>query len=136
MSKWTLVRTNALGFGDQETKEQKARRMRKFDNMIRNTKVKTEEELKKDADKAFRAEQERKDALVAAYDAKKLKSKDAIKEARAIKRKKNNKKADSALEAAMVQSHKKWGWQLNGITLPLQGKIEGSYPSRSIGLVA
>ena len=102
MSKWTLVGTNALGFGDQETKEQKARRMQKFDNMIRNTNVKTEEELKKDADKAFKAEQERKDALVAAYDAKKLKSKDAIKEARAIKRKKNNKKADSTPEVVTV----------------------------------
>lgn len=35
---WVLFGTNALEFGNTETKAEKVRRMRKFDNAIRNTK--------------------------------------------------------------------------------------------------
>ena len=85
MSKWKIVATNSID-NTEETKEEKARRARKFDNVIRNTKRLKEEEYVKESEAYYEAEQERKKNLVAAYEAKKLKSKDAIKEARSIMR--------------------------------------------------
>ena len=89
---WTTVFTNSIASNESEA--EKTRRMRKASNMIKNTSVSTDskERIKhcKDMDKIKKAEDKQ---IIEAYDAKKLKSKQLIRKAKALK------KAAAAAEA-------------------------------------
>lgn len=78
MSKWTTIYTNAMTPSNKNS--------HKVSYFVKNTTSKTLEELKKAGEKAFAAEESRKDSLVQAYEDKKLKSKALIKEAQAVKK--------------------------------------------------
>ena len=82
---WTTVFTNSIASNESEA--EKARRMQKASNMIKNTSVSTDskERIKhcKDMDKIKKAEDKQ---LIEAYDAKKLKSKQLIRKAKALKK--------------------------------------------------
>ena len=82
---WTTVFTNSIA--SNESKAEKTRRMQKASNMIKNTSVSTDskERIKhcKDMDKIKKAEDKQ---LIEAYDAKKLKSKQLIRKAKALKK--------------------------------------------------
>ena len=82
---WTTVFTNSIASNESEA--EKTRRMQKASNMIKNTSVSTDskERIKhcKDMDKIKRAEDKQ---LLEAYDAKKLKSKQLIRRAKALKK--------------------------------------------------
>lgn len=89
---WTTVFTNSIASNESEA--EKTRRMQKASNMIKNTSVSTDskERIKhcKDMDKIKKAEDKQ---LIEAYDSKKLKSKQLIRKAKALK------KAAAAVEA-------------------------------------
>ena len=82
---WTTVFTNSTASNESEA--EKTRRMQKASNMIKNTSVSTDskERIKhcKDIDNIKKAEDKQ---LVEAYDAKKLKSKQLIRRAKALKK--------------------------------------------------
>ena len=82
---WTTVFTNSIASNESEA--EKTRRMKKASNMIKNTSVSTDskERIKhcKDMDKIKKAEDKQ---LIEAYDAKKLKSKQLIRKAKALKK--------------------------------------------------
>ena len=82
---WTTVFTNSIASNESEA--EKTRRMQKASNMIKNTSVSTDskERIKhcKDMDKIKKAEDKQ---LIEAYDAKKLKSKQLIRKAKALKK--------------------------------------------------
>ena len=81
----TTVFTNSIASNESET--EKTRRMQKASNMIKNTSVSTDskERIKhcKDMDKIKKAEDKQ---LIEAYDSKKLKSKQLIRKAKALKK--------------------------------------------------
>ena len=83
---WMLVGTNAIEYGDVETKYDKMRRQRKFENAIRKLNKRTEEQMEKDSEKAFNAKVENDSKLLQAFKDKKVKSKEAIKLARELKK--------------------------------------------------
>jgi len=68
----------------KETAVEKNRRMRSSNNVIRNIESKTAFEIKKESEELYEQAKAREDNLIAAYNDKRLKSKNAIKEARAI----------------------------------------------------
>ena len=82
---WTTVLTNSIASNESEA--EKTRRMQKASNMIKNTSVSTDskERIKhcKDMDKIKKAEDKQ---LIEAYDSKKLKSKQLIRKAKALKK--------------------------------------------------
>ena len=82
---WTTVFTNSIASNESEA--EKIRRMQKASNMIKNTSISTDskERIKhcKDMDKIKKAEDKQ---LIEAYDAKKLKSKQLIRKAKALKK--------------------------------------------------
>ena len=94
---WTHVSTNVnITKTEIRGKEQRA------DRIIRNTRSKSYEDLKKDANAAYEAAEARKASLLQAYEDKKLKSKALIKEAQAIK-----KEQAKAAEKAAKKKEKK-----------------------------
>ena len=98
MSKgWTLVGTNALEFGNTETRQERVRREHKFNNAINNAKSITVEEMKKESEKLFDAKNAENVQLLQAFKDKKLKSKALIKKAKALK-----KKTAEAISAKVV----------------------------------
>ena len=80
---WTHVSTN-VNFTKTETKGKEQRTAK----IIRNTRSKSYEDLKKDANALYEAAEARKASLLQAYEDKKLKSKALIKEAQSIKKEK------------------------------------------------
>ena len=82
---WTTVFTNSIASNESEA--EKTRRMQKASNMIKNTSVSidSKERIKhcKDMDKIKKAEDKQ---LIEAYDSKKLKSKQLIRKAKALKK--------------------------------------------------
>lgn len=82
---WTTVFTNSIASNESEA--EKTRRMQKASNMIKNTSISTDskERIKhcKDMDKIKKAEDKQ---LIEAYDSKKLKSKQLIRKAKALKK--------------------------------------------------
>ena len=82
---WTTVFTNSIASNESEA--EKTRRIQKASNMIKNTSVSTDskERIKhcKDMDKIKKAEDKQ---LIEAYEAKKLKSKQLIRKAKALKK--------------------------------------------------
>ena len=100
MSKgWTLVGTNAIGFGDTETKRERIKRMQKFDIAIHNLSKRSEEEMKEDAEKTFLSKRADDVQLLQAFNEKKLKSKAAIKKAKALRKRAN--KGEAAVAATV-----------------------------------
>jgi hypothetical protein len=96
MSKtWNLIGTNALGFGVDETREEKLRRERKFSNVIHNTPKLSLAKLVEKADKDNDIKVAETAQLLQAYNDKKLKSKTLIKQAKTLK---SNKKKTAATE--------------------------------------
>ena len=78
---WTLISTNTnVAATETRGKEQRA------ENLIRNTRSKSYEDLKKECNAAYDAAETRKANLLQAYEDKKLKSKSLIKEAQAIQK--------------------------------------------------
>lgn len=57
---WTLVGTNALDFGNTETKAEKNKRFHKFSNLIRNTRSLKLDELIEEGEKAYLEMQKKK----------------------------------------------------------------------------
>ena len=105
MSKgWTLVGTNALEFGNTETRQERIRRERKFNNAINNAKSITVEEMKKESEKLCDAKNAENVQLLQAFKDKKLKSKALIKKAKALKKKEKEaeKKTAEATSAKVV----------------------------------
>lgn len=76
---WTFVGTNAIEFGNMETKRERIQRERKFDNVIRNTKTLSLEELDKQSKALADARAAEKASLMQAFANGKLKSKRLIK---------------------------------------------------------
>lgn len=84
---WKEVGNNALGTGAKETEQEKYRRMRRFDNAIRNlVKLKEDELIAKTAE-SYEEREAQKAQLLQAYADKRLKSKDLIKKAKGLTRK-------------------------------------------------
>lgn len=98
---WTLVGTNALEFGNTETRQERIRREQKFNNAIRNAKSQSVEDMKKESDKLFDAKNADNAQLLQAFKDKKLKSKALIKRAKALK-KKEKEAAQKAAEAKVA----------------------------------
>ena len=92
---WTHVSTN-VNITKTETrgKEQRAAKI------IKNTRSKSYEDLKKESNAAYEAAEARKADLLQAYEDKKLKSKALIKEAQAIKKAQAEKAAKKNKNAA------------------------------------
>jgi hypothetical protein len=97
---WTLVGTNALGYGDTRTRDERKRdemrQVRSFNRAMRTTKVRSYDKMVEDADKTFDAKQSADAALLQAFAEKKLKSKALIKQAQGLKKKQAAKKAAKA----------------------------------------
>lgn len=97
---WTLVGTNASEFGDTRTREEKrrdaARQSKAFNCLMAKTKMRSYEEMVKDAKKAYNTKQAEDAALLQAFADKKLKSKGLIKQAQRLKREQSEKKAVKA----------------------------------------
>ena len=94
MGKWTTIYTN----GTKSTKSDAEKRAadKVVNRMLRNTVKKNAVEMKKESDAHYDAKVARDTSLLAAYDAKKLKSPALIKEAKtlaAARDKKADKKA-------------------------------------------
>ena len=94
MGKWTTIYTN----GTKSTKSDAEKRAadKVVNRMLRNTVKKNAVEMKKESDARYEEKVARETSLLAAYDAKKLKSPALIKEAKALattRDKKADKKA-------------------------------------------
>lgn len=94
---WTLVGTNAVNFGIDETREEKFKREQRFRKAIRNVKHMKIEELEEESEKLFSAREAKNANLLKAFNEKKLKSKTLIQMAKTLK--KRQKKAESLIEA-------------------------------------
>lgn len=94
----TLVGTNALEFGNTETRQERIRRERKFTNAIRNVKSQSVEDMKKESNELFDAKNAENAQLLQAFKDKKLKSKALIKKAKALKKKEKEAAKKKAAE--------------------------------------
>lgn len=94
---WKLIATNDPGYIDSETRAEKDRRFKKFDNVLRNMNRTSFDSLVEEANQAFKEQVMYNEQLLQAYDDKKLKSKVLIKKARILK--KNKKSAGAASQA-------------------------------------
>lgn len=103
---WTLFGTNALEFGNTETRQERVRREARFANAIRNTPVNkmTEEEAKEHSEKLFEAKQMSNAQLLQAFKEKKLKSKKLIKKAKALKKEQEKKQKENTATAAQAMA--------------------------------
>ena len=103
---WVHIGTNAFEFGNNETKEAKRRREKKFNDAIRSIKivkpvmVETKgvitfiaQDLIDEGNAAAAAKASRKANLMSAFAEKKLKSKSLIREAQGYNKKKQGNKA-------------------------------------------
>ena len=94
--KWETVYTNANT--NKTSKSTQTAADKAYNRMIKSLKGAKSEDLKKESDKAFADKQARENSIVAAFEAKKLKSEALIAEAKDIladrekKAKKNNRK--------------------------------------------
>lgn len=84
---WKEIGNNGLYMYSNETQQEKDRRMRKFDNVIRNTVRLKEDELIAKTTESYEKQEVQKSRLLKAYADKKLKSKDLIKKAKGLTRK-------------------------------------------------
>ena len=98
--KWTQISTNACVV----TKGISAK---KIDNIIKHTKSKNYEDLKKSADATADAKAKYDAQLLQAFKDKKLKSKTLIKEAQALKKEEDKKNKAVAAKAAKKEKQSK-----------------------------
>jgi hypothetical protein len=94
MGKWTTIYTN--GTATKKSDAEKRATDKVVNKMLRNTVKRNPVEMKKESDACYAAKVARDESLLAAYDAKKLKSPALIKEAKALaaaRDKKADKKA-------------------------------------------
>lgn len=96
---WTRISTVNDTPKDTRTSAEKRNAEKKISNVIRNTKRTTYEGLVKENLVLYNEKKSREDSLLAAYDEKRLKSKEAIKEARRLKMQKENKNKENINEA-------------------------------------
>jgi hypothetical protein len=100
---WMHMGTNDMSYSNQETKQERVRREKRFDDAIRAIKpseyVYDEKMgsidpigLKKEGDAAAAAKLQRKASLMSAFSEKKLKSKSLIREAQGYNKKKQGNK--------------------------------------------
>lgn len=82
MGKWTTIYTNATK--SEKTDAEKRAAARAFVKATAKTQPRSIVQMKEESDKLYAAKLEREASLLAAYDAKKLKSKALIKEAKAL----------------------------------------------------
>lgn len=92
---WTHVSTNV-----NTTKTETRGKEQRAAKIIKNTRSKSYEDLKKESNAAYEAAEARKANLLQAYEDKKLKSKALIKEAQAIKKAQAEKAAKKNKNAA------------------------------------
>ena len=85
-----------------ETKESKKARAKRTERIMRTTPTLSEEDLKKASNERYAIKVAQEDSLVVAYDEKRLKSKKLIKQARYIK--KMREEAEKKLAAAAPKS--------------------------------
>ena len=99
MSKWTKV-VFTKEEKVEETPAQKKQRIAAFEKAIKNTKSLSAEDLKKESDMLYAKKVATEDSLLKAFEDKKLKSNNAIKQALRIKkeREKQNKNAKQSKE--------------------------------------
>jgi hypothetical protein len=97
---WSFLMTNSLESFEQSTRDEKNKNKRKFENVIKNTSRKKYEDLFKETEDAFTEQCKKENAITEAYAEKKLKSKALIKEAQAIKAKRDNKKTKKETQTA------------------------------------
>lgn len=95
---WVLVGTNAMEYGDTETRREKIRRQQKFDNAIRNITKRSAEKMEEDSEKSYKAQVAENEKLLQAFKDKKLKSKAAIKKAKALKKRADKKDKENNIE--------------------------------------
>ena len=81
---WTKVET--IYDTEKKTREESIRDDKKWNKLIKGTKIRTIEQMKKDADKSYEEQVAADDNLIQSFDDKKLKSKQMIKQAIRIKK--------------------------------------------------
>lgn len=86
MSKWKRISTNEIINNGNADKREK-----NFKKVIRNTKTLSYEELEKKAEVSYQEMLKNNEKLIRLYDEKKLKNKELIKKAKALKAKAVNK---------------------------------------------
>lgn len=86
MSKWKRISTNEIINDGNADKREK-----NFKKVIRNTKTLSYEELEKKAEVSYQEMLKNNEKLIRLYDEKKLKNKESIKKAKALKAKAVNK---------------------------------------------
>ena len=96
---WVLVGTNAMEYGDTKTRREKIRRQQKFDNAIRNITKRSAKKMEEDSEQSYKAQVAENEKLLQAFKDKKLKSKAAIKKAKALKKRADKKDKENNIEA-------------------------------------
>lgn len=97
MSKWTTIYTN--GTVNKKTDAEKRVAERTANKILRNTVRKNAVDAKKESDVRYDEKVAREASLLAAYDAKKLKSARLIKEAKALAAARDKKASDKKEKA-------------------------------------
>lgn len=82
MGKWKTIYTNATK--SEKTDAEKRAAAKALNRAVAQTKPRSAADMKKESDALYAAKVAREESLLAAYDAKKLKSKALIKEAKAL----------------------------------------------------
>lgn len=96
MGKWTTIYTNGTKSTKSDADKRAAEKV--ANRVLRNTVRKSAVDMKKESDARYEAKVARETSLLAAYDAKKLKSPALIKEAKALATARD-KKADKGKKA-------------------------------------
>ena len=81
---WTKVET--IYDTEKKTREESIHDDKRWNKLIRDTKIRTIEQMKKDADKSYLKRETAEADLIMAFNAKKLKSKQMIKQAIRLKK--------------------------------------------------
>lgn len=97
MSKWTTIYTN--GTVNKKTDAEKRAAEKTANKILRNTVRKNAVDAKKESDARYDEKVAREASLLAAYDAKKLKSARLIKEAKALAAARDKKASDKKEKA-------------------------------------
>ena len=98
MSKWTVLRD------DSKNVVTKVKKVGLVDKKIKNIVSLPVDKLKEESDTLYEKKVAQEESLIAAYDEKKLKSKDLIKQAKNIKKREADKAAKSASKEVLVEA--------------------------------
>ena len=86
---WVLVGTSDLSYGENHDRHEIFKREQKFRNVNRNIPKRSAEQMEKEAIEMDTANKEYKEQLLNAFNEKRLKSKNLIKQAKSFKRKRS-----------------------------------------------